>query len=77
LCDEKIPETLAVFGEVGLGGEIRRVGNTEERVRECARMGFTHCITPEKVTVDSTEEIKVIPAKSLAHLFGIIKKIAT
>ncbi|MCL1789040.1 MAG: DNA repair protein RadA [Oscillospiraceae bacterium] len=73
LCDEVVPETLAVFGEIGLGGEIRSVNHTAERVRECQRMGFTHCIVPEgKLAVD---EIDVIPAGSLGEMFKIIKKL--
>jgi DNA repair protein RadA/Sms len=37
---------LVVFGEVGLGGEIRPVAYGEERVREAAKLGFTQAIVP-------------------------------
>jgi DNA repair protein RadA/Sms len=37
----------AVFGEVGLAGEIRGVTQAALRVREAATMGFTRCIVPE------------------------------
>jgi DNA repair protein RadA/Sms len=37
------PNTVLV-GEVGLGGEIRSVGQTEKRVREAARLGFTRAV---------------------------------
>jgi DNA repair protein RadA/Sms len=36
----------AVFGEVGLLGEVRRVGSEERRVKEARRLGFTHIISP-------------------------------
>ena len=68
LCDITVPETLAVFGEIGLGGEIRSVGNTDERIRECARMGFTTCIIPT-TPISETDNIKVIQTSSLEHMF--------
>jgi DNA repair protein RadA/Sms len=37
----------AVFGEVGLAGEIRGITQAALRVREAAQMGFTRCIAPD------------------------------
>ncbi|HXW08904.1 MAG TPA: DNA repair protein RadA [Vicinamibacterales bacterium] len=37
----------AVFGEVGLAGEIRGVTQASLRVREAASMGFSRCIVPD------------------------------
>ena len=37
----------AVFGEVGLAGEVRGVSQAALRVREAAQMGFTRCVLPE------------------------------
>ncbi len=42
-----VPTDVAVFGEVGLAGEIRPVPNGEERVREAAKHGFTRIILPQ------------------------------
>jgi DNA repair protein RadA/Sms len=36
----------AVFGEVGLGGEVRAISQPALRVREAARMGFERCVLP-------------------------------
>jgi DNA repair protein RadA/Sms len=41
-----IPETTAVFGEVGLAGEIRGVSQANLRVREATQMGFRRCVMP-------------------------------
>jgi hypothetical protein len=41
-----IPSTTAMFGEVGLAGEIRGVTQAPLRVREAAQMGFRRCIMP-------------------------------
>jgi DNA repair protein RadA/Sms len=42
-----IPATTAMFGEVGLAGEIRGITQSVLRVREAAQMGFRRCIMPE------------------------------
>jgi DNA repair protein RadA/Sms len=42
-----IPATTAMFGEVGLAGEIRGIAQAALRVREAAQMGFRRCIMPE------------------------------
>jgi DNA repair protein RadA/Sms len=42
-----IPPTVAMFGEVGLAGEVRGITQASLRVREAAQMGFRRCIMPE------------------------------
>jgi DNA repair protein RadA/Sms len=42
-----IPATTAMFGEVGLAGEVRGIAQAPLRVREAAQMGFRRCIMPE------------------------------
>jgi DNA repair protein RadA/Sms len=42
-----IPPTTAMFGEVGLAGEIRATPQASLRLREAAQMGFRRCILPE------------------------------
>ena len=41
-----IPRELAVFGEVGLAGEIRPVQRGQERLKEAAKLGFTRALCP-------------------------------
>jgi len=42
-----IPAATAVFGEVGLAGEVRGISQASLRVREAAQMGFRRCVMPE------------------------------
>jgi DNA repair protein RadA/Sms len=42
-----IPPTTAMFGEVGLAGEVRGISQAPLRIREAAQMGFRRCIMPE------------------------------
>lgn len=42
-----LPPTTVALGEIGLGGELRPVGQLEQRLRESARLGYTHAIVPD------------------------------
>ena len=41
-----ISPTTAMFGEVGLAGEVRGISQAPLRIREAAQMGFRRCIMP-------------------------------
>jgi len=46
LHDVPLPRDICVFGEVGLGGEVRAVNHADRRALEAARLGFARCIVP-------------------------------
>lgn len=46
MIDRPLPKGLAVFGEVGLAGEIRPAPRGQERLREAAKLGFSKAIVP-------------------------------
>ena len=45
--NKSLPQQLMVFGEVGLGGEVRPVQSGQERLQEAAKHWFTHAIVPK------------------------------
>jgi len=47
LRSKPLPEKMVVFGEVGLAGEVRAVQRGQERLKEAAKLGFTHAIIPK------------------------------
>ncbi|MBM3311555.1 MAG: DNA repair protein RadA [Candidatus Aminicenantes bacterium] len=47
LKNRPLPPDLAAFGEVGLSGEIRSVGQALARVKEAASLGFQTVVLPE------------------------------
>ena len=47
LTNRPLPAKLVVFGEVGLAGEVRPVQRGQERLKEAAKLGFTHALIPE------------------------------
>src|SRR5260221_3292499 len=46
LRNRALPAKHVVFGEVGLAGEVRPVQRGQERLKEAAKLGFTHAIIP-------------------------------
>lgn len=45
-AERKLPDDVVVFGEVGLGGEVRRVASVMLRVKEAKKLGFTRALAP-------------------------------
>jgi len=73
LRNRSLPLRLAVFGEVGLAGEIRPAPRGQERLREAAKLGFTQAIVPRanvpKQPIPGLEVIGVDRIEAaLAHL---------
>ncbi len=62
-----VEPTCAFFGEVGLGGEVRRVAQTDKRLSELARLGFTRAITAH-TAVDKVGAGAGIAVGGLAHV---------
>jgi DNA repair protein RadA/Sms len=46
LAGRAVPSTLVACGEVGLGGEVRQVGQAARRLAEAARLGFRSALVP-------------------------------
>ncbi|MEI4277003.1 DNA repair protein RadA [Klenkia terrae] len=44
--DKALPVGMVAFGEVGLSGEVRRVGGIGRRLAEAARQGYTLAVVP-------------------------------
>ena len=47
LRDRPLPSGTLVLGEVGLAGEVRAVGQVDQRLAEAAQLGFSRCVLPE------------------------------
>src|SRR6185295_9227667 len=67
LTNKPLPAKLVVFGEVGLAGEVRPVQRGQERLREAAKLGFTHALIPEANRPNqATAGLKVIAVRRVA-----------
>lgn len=49
-----LPRNTVVFGEISLSGEIRPVAQADARLKEAAKLGFTHAITPAGIARGQT-----------------------
>src|ERR1700678_3671408 len=68
LNDAPLPQSLVVFGELGLAGEIRPVPFGEERLREAAKHGFKSAVVPEaNVPKRLPEGMSVLGVRRLAE----------
>lgn len=62
LKNKALPRGLAVFGEVGLAGEIRPSPRGQERLREAVKLGFSRVIAPRgNLPRKGIEGLQVIP----------------
>jgi DNA repair protein RadA/Sms len=46
LRDVPVDSASVAVGEIGLGGEIRTIGNIDKRVQEAAKLGFKRIVVP-------------------------------
>jgi len=46
--DKVVDPEMVIFGEVGLGGEVRGVSQSEVRVKEASRLGFKRSLLPKQ-----------------------------
>ena len=57
-----LPKGFIAFGEVGLAGEVRPVQRGQERLREAAKLGFTHALVPRaNIARQGVDGIEAIP----------------
>ena len=61
------PRETVVFGEIGLGGEVRPVPHGEERIKEAANHGFKRAIVPKaNAPRTAPSGIEIQPVETLA-----------
>jgi DNA repair protein RadA/Sms len=62
--DKPVAEGAVVFGEIGLTGEVRAVGQVETRIAEARKLGFKRCVVPES-------NLKRLPAADGIERVGV------
>ena len=63
-----LPPDLVVFGEVGLGGEVRPVVGAERRLQEAARLGFAQALVPQlPAKAKLPAGLALVPVRNLAE----------
>jgi DNA repair protein RadA/Sms len=77
LKDKQIPDDLAAFGEIGLSGEVRSVGNPLSRINEIYKLGFSKCIIPKQnflqLKGQNLPDIEIIPVSNIKEAFSAVE----
>ncbi len=72
--EQPLPPRTVVFGEIGLGGEIRGVGQADARLREAEKLGFERALTPSRGTKAKGKRTENIRVGELAMLRDIFEQ---
>ncbi len=70
--DTALPADTVVFGEISLSGALRPVGQTENRLKEAAKLGFSGAIVPAGSKGTSRQGLKIQNITDLTGFVGDI-----
>jgi DNA repair protein RadA/Sms len=77
LTQHPMPPDTVTFGEIGLSGEVRPVGQAEARLKEAGKLGFTAALAPPRLGTgkerSSGSGILVREIGHLRHLVGVFE----
>jgi DNA repair protein RadA/Sms len=63
---------VAIFGEVGLLGEVRSVSQPDLRAREATALGFRRLIVPRSNATEIHADIEVIPVGRIEEFADVL-----
>lgn len=67
LLDKVIDDDTVIFGEVGLGGEVRSVSHIDKRIQEAEKLGFKSILIPSyNYKPAKNSAIKIIPVENIS-----------
>lgn len=72
--DRPVPADLAIVGEVGLSGEIRRVGQLSMRLNEARKIGFKRALVP-RLPGNADEIPRGIELLQARNLSGALRRV--
>ncbi|MEK6657900.1 MAG: magnesium chelatase domain-containing protein, partial [Nitrospirota bacterium] len=67
-----VDSAAILFGEIGLGGEIRGVSQAEQRVKEASKLGFKRCILPQR-NAERLEKMGSMEIVSVANVTDVMR----
>ena len=76
--DSPVPADMAVFGEIGLSGEVRAVAQADIRLKEAAKLGFAQALVPAsarkgRTAPASTGPLVIRPVGHLQDVLGLFQ----
>ena len=74
LRNKPLPKGLVVFGEIGLAGEVRPAPRGQERLKEAAKLGFTHALIPKaNAPKQKIDGIKIIAIERIEQALAKVR----
>ena len=70
--NKAVASDVALFGEVGLLGEIRSVSQPDLRAREVAALGFRRVIVPAPNAAEIRADVEVIPVRRIDEFADVL-----
>lgn len=75
LRDRPVPNDRAIFGEIGLTGELRAVARPAVRIQEAKKLGFTRVVLPQaniaQLSQAERNELTLLGAKDLDQALAL------
>ncbi|HBD90254.1 MAG TPA: DNA repair protein RadA [Gemmobacter sp.] len=68
--DVAIPPDMVLFGEISLSGALRPVGQTENRLKEAAKLGFSQAVLPSRSKAGQSEGMRLRQMPDLTAFVG-------
>jgi DNA repair protein RadA/Sms len=68
--DVAIPPDMVLFGEISLSGALRPVGQTENRLKEASKLGFSQAVAPSRSKLGEASGMKVRQMPDLTAFVG-------
>ena len=68
--DVALPADMVIFGEISLSGALRPVGQTENRLKEAQKLGFSQAIAPDRSKIGPDTGISVRKLPDLVTMVG-------
>ena len=78
LADSPAPAETVFFGEIGLSGEVRPVGQRDGRLKEAAKLGFSQAVIPRrpasaKAKRGAAEDVDGLKVTEIGHLDDLLE----
>lgn len=70
VVDRPLSDDAVFVGEVGLGGELRPVGQMERRLGEAARLGFARAFVPARTRLGGEPPLRIEEVDDVRSLFA-------
>ena len=71
-ADIALPPRTAILGELSLTGEVRPVNRLDKRIQECARLGFSHIVVPNRDTLPKVDGLNYTRVKNIREALCIL-----